>query len=62
MIRASSFQDFLFSMSYINIGLFHVKWCKPGHDPSQDLIKICQAVTLYKIDNPENFSLISCTD
>ena len=23
----------------LEIGSFHVKWCKPGHDPSQNLIK-----------------------
>ena len=31
------------------IGSFHVKWCKSGHDPSQNLIKICKVVTIYKI-------------
>ena len=30
-------------------GLFHVKWCKPGHELSQNLIKFCQVVTTYKI-------------
>ena len=30
-------------------GSLHVNWCKPGHDPSQNLIKICQVVTIYKI-------------
>ena len=30
-------------------GLFHVKWCKPGHDPSKNLIKICQVITIYKM-------------
>ena len=30
-------------------GSFHVKWPKPGYDPSQSLIKICQVVTIYKI-------------
>ena len=28
---------------------FHVKWSKPGHDPSQSLIKNFQVVTIYKI-------------
>ena len=40
-------------------------WCKPGYDPSQNSIKICQAVPIHKYiryDNPENFRLISCTD
>ena len=34
----------------------------PGHDPSQNMIKICQDVAIYKYDNPENSSLISCID
>ena len=24
-------------------------WCKPGHDPSQNLTKICQVLTIYKV-------------
>ena len=32
-----------------NNEILHVNWCKPGHDPSQNLIKICQVVTIYKI-------------
>ena len=30
-------------------GSFHFKWCKPLHDLSQSLIKVCQVVTIYKI-------------
>ena len=30
-------------------GSFHVKWCKSGHDPSQNLIRICKVVAIYKI-------------
>ena len=35
------------------LGSFHVKWCKPGHDPSQNLITICKVVTILRYDNPE---------
>ena len=24
-------------------------WCKPGHDPSQNLTKICQVLTIHKV-------------
>ena len=41
-----------------NEGPFHVMWCKPGHDPSQNLIKICLVITICKLDNPDNFRLI----
>ena len=41
----------MFFVYKINVqtGSLHAKWCKPGHDPSQNLIKICQVVTIYKI-------------
>ena len=29
-------------------GSFHDRWCNPGHDPSQTLIKIWLVVTIYK--------------
>ena len=39
------------------------KILRHGHDPSQNLIKICQVVTIQYIgcDKPENSSIISCT-
>ena len=30
-------------------GSFHFKWSKPRHEPTQNLIKVCQVVTIYKI-------------
>ena len=30
-------------------GWLHVKWSKPEHDPSQNLIKICQVFTICQI-------------
>ena len=40
--------------SWINFAYYslnsHTKWYKIfGHDPSQDMIKICQVITIYKI-------------
>ena len=39
-------------LTWIALGSFHTKWCKflrLGHGPSQNLIQICQVVTIYKI-------------
>ena len=33
-----------------------------GHDPSHNLIRIFESFYNIKYDNPENLSLISCTD
>ena len=45
-----------------SVGSFHVKRCKPGHDPIHFRIwqKICQVVTICK--NFKNSSQISCAD
>ena len=43
-------------------GSLHVNWCKPGHDPSQNLIKIAKLLQYIRYDNPENLYLISCMD
>ena len=48
-------------IQYLCIGHFipnGAKFLRLGHDPSQNMIKIWQVVTLYiRYKNPENFSL-----
>ena len=38
------------------------KFLKFGHEPSQNLIKFAKLLQYIRYDNPENISLISCTD
>ena len=35
-----------------NGGSFHVKWCKPGHDPSLNLIRFAKLLPYVRYDNP----------
>ena len=48
-LKNISSKDWVVTNSLITSGSFHVKWCKPGHDPSQNLIRICQIVVIYMI-------------